>query len=269
MPETQFVLDKELGRLAFPASDCVIAPFIALHGEYSPAEVAWIQSVTQSGMTCLNIGANVGYFTSWLLRLTGSSGRVIAVEANPSLIPYLVRNTRPWDGGNLKIVSGAADEKPGLARLYLNEWNCGDSRLFDPTCVSTGGTHLQHGFEATPPSIWIPAIKMDDEVSGPVDVVVVDAQGWDHHVLRGMRQLLRDHAPVVLTEFVPGWIEEFGEDPLSVLEEFESWGYCLHVPPLNETCCSRNEVLTAATSNEAWFVDIALMRCRSAVTTAD
>jgi len=86
----QTVIDNQLGEIIFPAGDNVMAPTIHRDGAWEENEINWLKENVSPGDHCLNIGANVGYFSIWLGKLVSESGRVTAFEPNPNLIPFLM-----------------------------------------------------------------------------------------------------------------------------------------------------------------------------------
>jgi hypothetical protein len=70
-------------------------------------------------------------------------------------------------------------------------------------------------------------VNIDSLINERIDVVLIDTQGYDHEVLRGMTRLIEKFKPVILTEFVPQWLIDQGEDPIQVLREYQSYGYML------------------------------------------
>jgi FkbM family methyltransferase len=257
---TQRVKAVGLGRLVFPKGDTVIAPAIRASGVWEPHELEWLRSHVRTGDVCVNIGANVGYFSCWMSRLTGRSGRVVAVEPNPQLVPLLQTNVRRCALPNVEVVGGAAGSETGSIRLWLNEANFGDSRVFDPRRSDQGGTHVAHGFAEQPKFVTVPCHQLDTLLhNSRIDVVLADAQGWDHHALRGLRDSIAAWRPSILTEFVPGWIRDLGEDPLGVLAEYQSWGYSLGAPALHlPPDPNPQQVLDQIAASGVWFTNLAL-----------
>ena len=58
-------------------------------GEYEPAITKVIESIVNKGDCCLDIGANIGYFTLMLAKLVGPTGKVFAFEPDPRNISLL------------------------------------------------------------------------------------------------------------------------------------------------------------------------------------
>lgn len=222
------VHDRRLGPLWFPAGDQVVAAGIARSGGWEPLEGLWLDQSLRPGMTMVNVGANVGYFALWAAQLVGPSGRVVAVEPHPVNCELLRRNVA--DRGLqdvVEVVEAAASHQTGRTNLYLNDRNNGDHRVYAPGATATEAlSAAAAGFAAEPRTVVVDTVRLDDLLAGRhVDVLLTDAQGWDHQVLRGASALLRRDRPVVLSEFFPELIESVGEDPLAVLAETTEPGY--------------------------------------------
>lgn len=69
-----------------------------------PLKIARTMGV-RKGMTVVDMGCGPGFFTLPLARLVGATGRVYAVEANPTMIRHLRANIRKTgaDGSRIKI----------------------------------------------------------------------------------------------------------------------------------------------------------------------
>jgi FkbM family methyltransferase len=220
------VFDSELGDLLFPKEDTVMVPIISRDGIWEKEEVDWLKEHVTKGSVCLNIGSNVGYFALQMAKLTGPEGFVYAVEPNRDVLPFLKLNVKNSGYKNVKVIKKAASNKGGVRKLYLNRVNFGDSRLFDPRSTLGGGNHLEMGFKNKPSYRLVRAIKIDDALKDKkIDIVLIDTQGFDHLVIQGMREIISQFKPKILTEFVPQWISDMGWDPLEVLEEYKDHGY--------------------------------------------
>lgn len=222
----QQVFDSELGELVFPKEDTVMAPFISRDGIWEKEEVNWLKEHVTRGSVCLNIGSNVGYFALQMAKLTGPQGFVYAVEPNRDVLPFLEINVKNSGYKNIEVIKKAAGDKKGIKKLYLNRVNFGDSRMFDPRSTLGGGNHLEMGFRNKPSDRFVRVIKIDDVLKGKkIDIVLIDAQGFDHLVIRGMREIISHFKPKILTEFTPQWIRDMGWNPIEVLEDYTNHGY--------------------------------------------
>jgi FkbM family methyltransferase len=227
------VRDRFLGLIVFPEEDEVMAPAIAAEGIWEPNEVNWLRSVVKPGARCLNVGANVGYFSCWMSILAGPKGHVVAVEPNPTLQPLLLENLNNLAVGTFEILPVAAGSKNGSINLFLNNRNFGDSRVFDPRLTEGGGPFTSHGFDSDVKPIAVKLVKLDDYfLDQHIDVILVDTQGFDHEVIEGLRGLISRTKPQILVEFVPTWTSDQGHSPKKILRGYERQGYEIFAPDL-------------------------------------
>jgi len=78
-------------------------------------QVRFLKHLVREGDTCLDIGANLGYFTVPLSHLVGNSGKVLSVEPVPMFREVLMKNVGYYGKSNVEIVPyalGDQDDKP-------------------------------------------------------------------------------------------------------------------------------------------------------------
>ena len=258
------VVDSELGKLEFPIWDRVIGPNIKQNGYWEKEESNWIKANLAPSGDVVNVGANCGYLTRLVSDNLPKNNSVIAIEPNPELQKYLKRNiARGKYPKRCKIYPIALGSEVGEIELFPNSANSGDSRVFDPRKTEGGGNYLQHGFSENPQTIKVRQLTLDSiwqnrEV--PIQLIISDTQGWDHNVLRGARTTIDRFHPKVIVEFVPSWISDLGEDPASIIDEYESWGYKVGVPELglDPTVRASQKILSSLDKAEKWFTTITL-----------
>jgi FkbM family methyltransferase len=253
------VHDDKLGKLYFPKNDNVMAPSIAVNGNWEPREIQWLEKNVKLESRCLNVGANIGYFTILMSLLSGPNGIVFAFEPNPDLKWFLNKNIKMRAFKNIQVFYLAAGEKNSSEFFYKNRNNFGDGRMFDPRITSGGGTWQSFGFDSRIPKTKVKVKRIADLGLGQIDVALIDAQGFDHFVLRGM-DLRNNHRPKILTEFVPEWIKSQGDNPVEILKEYKSWGYSvasIDFPELN--ALSEKDLIEGISELGHYFTNLALI----------
>ncbi|MCC6138419.1 MAG: FkbM family methyltransferase, partial [Bdellovibrionaceae bacterium] len=78
------------------------------------SEALW--RLVEPGATVLDIGANIGYFSSLLSKKVGESGKVYSFEPNPQILELLKKNTRAKS--NVKLLPWALSDEDGIHTLY-------------------------------------------------------------------------------------------------------------------------------------------------------
>ena len=207
-------------RMRIDLSDNIIAPHLFLHGHWEPYESQLMGRLLRPGMTFVDVGAHIGYYSLLAARAVGPAGRVVAFEPSPDNFALLAENVRL--NGFSKIVRAenmALGAERGEANLHLATYNTGDHRLYstlpDDDDLFNAGGHRR--------SVRVPVIALDEYLSREggtrVDVVKIDVQGAEMGALTGMRQTLaRSERVILFTEFWPHGLLRFGTEPRAVLD---------------------------------------------------
>jgi FkbM family methyltransferase len=173
-------------------------------GQFRSPEPEWgrLDEWLTSGDVAIDVGANVGHYTSRMCRLVGTAGRVVAVEPVPGTFALLTANARHFACGNLTLLNLAASDKPGVVGLS----------------VPDAGGYEAH-LDAAGPLRCLAAPLDALGIPGPVRLVKIDAEGHEAAVLRGMSSQIARDRPIVIFEArreATGWLESLG----------------YHIPPL-------------------------------------
>jgi len=188
-------------------------------GVYEKGETAFVQRSLQSGMTVLDIGANVGYYTALATRAVGPSGRVIALEPDPQSFEYLEQTIAANKVGNVNAFQCAAADHEAKMTLHISKDNRGDNRLYEP--------------DPKWPKITVTARPADDVLKesgiGSVDFIKIDVQGFEASVINGLQNTLAQSKKLtLLAEFWPKGLSDAGSDPKEFLERLRDHGLQLH-----------------------------------------
>jgi FkbM family methyltransferase len=156
-----------------------------LLGTTDPHEQAALARYLKPGNVFYDVGANVGFFCLLAARLVGPAGRVYAFEPHPAYAERVRKNAR-LNGFAIQVVEAAVADSSGETVLRVDGVNC-------PSIVQGAGD-----------GIPVRVVAIDDLVAHgemlPPAYVVIDAEGAEILVLRGMAETLRRHRPVVLCE---------------------------------------------------------------------
>jgi FkbM family methyltransferase len=85
------------GLMVIPTFNVDVVIGLVRDGVIEPWTTRLVQELLREGQVAINIGANFGYYPCLAGHIVGPSGKMIAVEANPHLIPFLM-NTCCWSG---------------------------------------------------------------------------------------------------------------------------------------------------------------------------
>ena len=210
-------VETTFARLLLDERDEWITPTLVATRGWEPGQTALLGERLRPGMTFLDGGAHVGYFTCQAARLVGPRGLVLAFEPAPRNFELLKANV--WRNGltNVVCLPWALGEAAGFAPLRLSETNTGDHRLAAPE---------------EPDGVPTRVARLDDVLSirPPVDVVKLDVQGHEEAAVRGMAALLAASPRVlVLVELSPADARAAGSEPRELLAYYRSLGFSVRV----------------------------------------
>jgi FkbM family methyltransferase len=233
---TAVVATRWGAKMLVDTSDTILAPWLLLDGLWEADLTAWIQSTLRPGQVFVDIGANIGYFTLLGGRLVGETGRVVAIEAHPRLARLLRRNIVMNDlHRHVTSWHRAAWSEPTTLKFHLRVHFPGNS-----SAGSVGSDWLEF-YDDEEEVVDVEAVAMDDLLADVprVDVVKVDVEGAEIHVVAGMERTLKANpAIVVVFEWSPGQMVSVGDTPAALLDLLGDHGFSYqligdHVTPLD------------------------------------
>lgn len=188
--------------------DISITPHLMMRGMWEPWITMAIARHVQSGMRCIDVGANCGYYTALLAQLVGTKGHVLAVEPNPRQLE-LLRRTLSVNGFNDIVAwleAGASD------RDY-------QATLNFPPGLHGGATLTEQARAGT---TCLPLDKVCAEQKW--DFIKIDVEGMEREVIHGLRETLdRQEHVTIAVEVTP--FEWQPDTPEGFLEAMKLQGF--------------------------------------------
>lgn len=137
----------------------------------------------------IDVGANIGQYTRKLSELVGPNGRVFAFEPVPDTFDILTTNMATLPLNNVTLFNAAASDRAGIVGMAVPQLPSGLGNYYQAAITTGKSDFTVFGF---PLDAIRPQIRMS--------LVKIDAEGHEHSVLLGMRQIMeRDH-PVLIVE---------------------------------------------------------------------
>jgi FkbM family methyltransferase len=177
-----------------------------------------------SGGRFVDVGANVGFWTVPAAHRVGPTGSVVAIEPNPWAVDRLRRNIDLNSSGlaPVEIVAQAAGDSAGTLELLSYDLEAGASRA----TVYRGAASTAEVERAEVERVSVAATTLDAVVSGPVDMIKLDAQGHESAIFDGGQTLFEEFPPsYVVIELDAELLRFAGSSPEQMLVRLEGLGY--------------------------------------------
>lgn len=187
-------------------------------GLWEPAISAWIASRLRAGDTFVDVGSNIGYFSLLAANRVGRKGKIVSIEACPTVYDSLERNCSLNAYGNIRTVHVAVSDRAGTVTLYRGpEKNSGAATIITDG-NATGGT--------TVAALPLPDILKPEECES-LRLIKVDVEGAEYLVLSGALPLLKSAGSQleVVVELHPGLLSKQGRSVDDVFALMKSAGF--------------------------------------------
>lgn len=228
----QFVLpqDESIGKT------------IAEHHIWEPHVTSVMRNILQPGMTMIDMGANIGYFTLLASHQLGPAGRVIAFEPNHLNCNLIYMSSLINGFENIDIFPVAVGD--GYTPFVLDLQDGSNGAVSTEVSTSTSSIHLKEGLGDGVNHSYLLHRKLTctvllDHVLADlpqIDVIKMDIEGSEYRALCGMKQLIQQHRPIIFSEFAPASLQGVshvsGETYLQALIDH---GYTLSIIELDGT----------------------------------
>jgi FkbM family methyltransferase len=172
-----------------------------IHSDMSVA----IDLYVKPGAIVWDIGANMGVFAFLSALRAGSTGRVYAFEAYVECATLITRSKK-WrqpDEAEVVICPFALSEETGTLAFQVSSYRSAASAIQGFGRFGFGGTVRE-----------VPTLTVDDlaERFVPPTIIKIDVEGAENLVLRGARDTLQRHRPVLLLETSGGQVGKETEE---------------------------------------------------------
>lgn len=197
-------------------------------------EIFYLKNAIKQGFTCVDIGANLGYYSYFMSKYAGNNGKLYSVEPIPMFVEIWKSNMKSSDtnhklfqvalGGENKTVQMGIPEREGVLRHGL--------------------TKITSSAEEKYVSFFDVEMKIPDELFADlnkIDFIKCDVEGYESIVFDNFKKQIMRHKPLVQTEL------SGIENRLHVVELFKEMGYSVNV--------LENEKLIPISENDIKLVD--------------
>jgi FkbM family methyltransferase len=173
-------------------------------GTYEPWEAALVRKWLKPGMTVVDAGANVGYYSALAASCVGPSGRVFAVEPQPKSYRQLAEMIEQNGLTQVRAFQCGLSAAEGELPLYLSPESTG---AHNATMVYPGASVSR---QITVPVKTLDACIRDWGIQR-IDLLKIDVEGHEPKVFQGAAAALAERRiRAILCEFNEFWLRRAG-----------------------------------------------------------
>ena len=176
-------------------------------------ETAFIKSIIKSQDTVIDVGANVGWYSSLLSEIVGSHGKVYGFEPSAKAFSLVEKTAESYS--QLEVNQLALSDFEGEANLHIAS-DGGQSSLQTPLYNTTVATQ----------KCRVTTLDSFLETKGNpnVNFVKCDAEGAELSIVKGASRLLgSENPPIWMIEILTPMMEAFGHSPEELFQYFEKF----------------------------------------------
>lgn len=154
-------------------------------GVYETETARWLKSRLKSGSVFADVGANAGYFTLMAARSVGQNGLVYSFEPDSKLAATIREKLELNSLKNTTVVESAVADREASEVAFVIEKQAANSHLRE--------VDLKHAVSHEAGCASVPLTTLDKyfaRVGRMPDVIKIDVEGAELHVLRGMSSIL-------------------------------------------------------------------------------
>ena len=203
-------------KLAVIPGDLGISSELLMFKTHEPLTTKLLSREIKKGMTCLDVGSNIGYYALLESKIVETDGRVIAIEPSPQNFQHLKKNLEIQNIKNVDAYNFAASDKNGEVNFLVYK-------------ESNGSFTIPDGEETDIPGdiIKVQSKTIDtflEELSiNHVDFVRMDVEGYESHILQGMTNTIKKSKPIFQIEVHASLLGY--EATRKFLNDFKKYGY--------------------------------------------
>ena len=170
----------------------------------------------KEGMTCLDIGSNIGYYALMESKAVGNNGKVISIEPSPKNFEQIKKNLELEKISNVDVYNFAAGDKDDEVNFLIHERSnlCSVIPIGEPIPKSTN-------------IIKVPLKRLDtflEEMKlDKLDFVRMDIEGYEMNLFEGSWNAIKKFKPMIQMEFHDNLFDI--EEKIKFFERLKKEGY--------------------------------------------
>lgn len=157
----------------------------------------FLKNVIQKGDICIDIGANLGYYSVPMAKLAGKEGKVYAIEPVKPVLKVLRANTKKFD--NIEILPYALGQENKTISLGNNSMKSkgyiasGSHFILDKNSRANDDVDIEFDAEMRNPNELFSDLNR-------LDFIKCDVEGYEVYIIPEMESLIMKFRPILFVE---------------------------------------------------------------------
>lgn len=173
-------------------------------------ELTFYSRFIKPGDTIIDAGANIGLISIISARLAGENGTILAIEPNPVIFAYMIKNIKINNLLNIRTVCAALGAHESSA--FIDDDSYDDCRV----SISSQGT-------IKVPIVTLDLLTRDFE---KIALIKIDVEGFEKFVLNGAPETIQKTSCIIFESYEKHY-NKFGYSCSDVFSLLQSAGYLL------------------------------------------
>jgi len=158
---------------------------------HEPLVTKIVKKEIKDGMTCVEIGCNIGYYALLESKLVGKNGKVIAIEPSPINFHCLGKNLVLNKNSNVKSYNFAVGNMDSQTQFLISN-------------TSNWSKVIEQSLSNSEDVITVTLKKLDtfavENSLGQIDFIRMDIEGYENKAYEGMKDIIKQYKPKILVE---------------------------------------------------------------------
>ena len=191
-------------------------------GVWEPNLTAWISRSLSAGDTFVDVGANIGYFSTLAAGIVKDQGSIVSIESMPRTCDVLKANYQLNGIRNGRIVSMAAWDAVGEVEMF----GPATGVFATASAIKSRAEQWHHKSKVMVPCAPLSEILSAAEIK-TARIVKIDVEGSEWRVLCGMNDLMKNgrHDLEIVLEVNPDSLRIEGQTCRSLCLLFRKFGF--------------------------------------------
>lgn len=160
-------------------------------------EERFLLSLDLNGQTVYDIGAWEGVFTCFFARAVGNHGQVITFEPNPQCRTHILENVQLNRFDHVRIIGIGLSSNKGKDTLVFSDRSLGvgslQTEIKQQLLSKRGAVSIEIELDTLDHQIAVHTLP-------PPNLVKIDVEGLEYHVLKGMSETMAIYSPKLYIE---------------------------------------------------------------------